>query len=88
MTKTIDNYWLATSGPYSFPTSVQVTSVLGDTVTDVVNVASPAGAVVGGAQFPLSAAYGVVGGILAALACASHHVSPVRIACGVRQLAY
>ncbi|KAL3142617.1 hypothetical protein ABBQ38_002930 [Trebouxia sp. C0009 RCD-2024] len=62
MTKSTDNYWLATSGPYSFPTSVQVTSVLGDTVTDVVNVAAPLGAVVGGAQFPLSAAYEVVQG--------------------------
>lgn len=68
MTKTTDNYWLATSGPYTFPTSVQVTSVLGDVVTDVVNVASPSGAVVGGAQFPLSAAYGVVGGMLPPLA--------------------
>ncbi|KAA6425046.1 MAG: hypothetical protein FRX49_05220 [Trebouxia sp. A1-2] len=41
MTKTVDNYWLADSSSYTFPTSVQVTSVLGDTVTDVVNVASP-----------------------------------------------
>ena len=62
MTKTVDNYWLATDGPYTFPTSVQITSVLGDSVTDVVNVASPTGAVVGAVQFPLSAAYGVVGG--------------------------
>ena len=68
MTKSTDNYWLATSGPYSFPTSVQVTSVLGDTVTDVVNVAAPLGAVVGGAQFPLSAAYDVVQGMLPAFA--------------------
>ena len=90
MTKTTDNYWLATSGPYTFPTSVQVTSVLGDTVTDVVNVASPAGAVVGGAQFPVSAAYGVVGGKLPALAMcksssltcmhASLHLASVSIA--------
>ena len=41
---------------------LQVTSVLGDMVTDVVNVASPSGAVVGAAQFPLSAAYQTVGG--------------------------
>ena len=91
MTKTTDNYWLATSGPYTFPTSVQVTSLLGDTVTDVVNVASPSGAVVGGAQFPLSAAYGVVGGMLPALAVckslslaclrASLHLASVSIAC-------
>lgn len=62
MTKTTDNYWLATDGPYTWPTSVQVTSILGDVVTDVVNVASPSGAVMGAVQFPLSAAYGVVGG--------------------------
>ncbi len=62
MTKTVDNYWLADSSSYTFPTSVQVTSVLGDTVTDVVNVASPSGAVVGAAQFPLSSSYDVVGG--------------------------
>lgn len=76
MTKTVDNYWLATSGPYTFPTSVQVTSILGDTITDVVNVASPTGAVAGGAQFPLSTAYGVVGGMLPAFA--SIHV---RVSC-------
>ncbi|DBB16260.1 TPA: hypothetical protein ACH3X3_014579 [Trebouxia sp. C0006] len=62
MTKTVDNYWLADSSTYTFPTSVQVTSVLGDTVTDIVNVASPSGAVVGTAQFPLSSSYDVVGG--------------------------
>ena len=62
MTKSVDNYWLATDGPYSFPTSVQITSVLGDIVSDIVNVASPQGAVLGAAQFPLSAAYDVVGG--------------------------
>ncbi len=61
MTKTVDNYWLADSSTYTFPASVQVTSVLGDTVTDVVNVASPSGAVVGTAQFPLSSSYDVVG---------------------------
>ena len=43
---------------------LQVTSVLGDMVTDVVNVASPSGAVVGAAQFPFSAAYQTVGGTL------------------------
>ena len=62
MSKTTDNYWLATSGPYTFPFSVQITSILGDMVTDVVNVAAPSGAVVGAAQFPLSAAYETVGG--------------------------
>ena len=88
MTKTTDNYWLATSGPYTFPTSVQVTSVLGDTVTDVVNVASPSGAVVGGAQFPLSAAYGVVGGMLP---CSCHvqvlmsHMSACKFAYSISQ---
>lgn len=85
MTKTVDNYWLVTSGPYTFPTSVQVTSVLGDTITDVVNVASPSGAVAGGAQFPLSAAYGVVGGMLSAFAMCEgllpHHVVSVLTAC-------
>ena len=63
MTKTVDNYWLADSSTYTFPTSVQVTSVLGDTVTDTVNVASPSGAVVGAVQFPLSSTYETVGGI-------------------------
>ena len=88
MIKTTDNYWLATSGPYTFPTSVQVTSVLGDTVTDVVNVASPSGAVLGGAQFPLSAAYGVVGGMLP---CTCHvqvlmsHMSACKFACSISQ---
>ena len=62
MTKTVDNYWLADSSTYTFPTSLQLTSVLGDTVTDIVNVASPTGAVVGAAQFPLSSSYDVVGG--------------------------
>ena len=62
MSKTVDNYWLADTSSYTFPASVQVTSVLGDTVTDVVNVASPSGAVVGAAQFPLSSSYDVVGG--------------------------
>lgn len=85
MTKTVDNYWLATSGPYTFPTSVQVTSVLGDTITDVVNVASPSGAVAGGAQFPLSAAYGVVGGMLTAYPMCKellpHHVVSIRVGC-------
>ena len=62
MTKTVDDYWLADTSTYTFPTSVQLISVLGDTVTDVVNVASPSGAVVGAAQFPLSSSYEVVGG--------------------------
>ena len=69
MTKTVDNYWLADSRTYTFPTSVQVTSVLGDTVADVVNVASPSGAVVGGAQFPLSSSYDVVGGTPSHVTC-------------------
>ncbi|KAL0033434.1 hypothetical protein WJX77_009283 [Trebouxia sp. C0004] len=71
MTKTVDNYWLADSSAYTFPASVQVTSVLGDTVTDVVNVASPSGAVVGAAQFPLSSSYDVVGGAAATTSPAS-----------------
>ena len=73
MTKSVDNYWLATDGPYSFPTSVQITSILGDTVSDVVNVALPQGAVVGAAQFPLSAAYGVVGGKHTPSPCTCQH---------------
>ena len=35
LTKSVDNYWLLTSGgPFSFPATIQLTSVLGDTVTD------------------------------------------------------
>lgn len=62
MSKTVDNYWLATSGPYTFPAAVSLTSVFGDIVTDTVNVASPTGAVAGKAQFPLNSAYETVGG--------------------------
>jgi len=74
MTKTVDNYWLADSSTYTFPTSVQVTSVLGDTVTDIVNVASPSGAVVGTAQFPLSSSYDVVGGTKSHVTCYCLHL--------------
>lgn len=74
MTKTVDNYWLADSSTYTFPTSVQVTSVLGDTVTDIVNVASPSGAVVGTAQFPLSSSYDVVGGTKTHVTCYCLHL--------------
>ncbi len=74
MTRTVDNYWLADSSTYTFPASVQVTSVLGDTVTDAVNVASPSGAVVGAAQFPLSSSYGVVGGTPSHVTCYCLHL--------------
>ena len=63
MARSVDNYWIADSGTYTFPAAVSITSVFGDTVTDTVNVASPTGAVAGTAQFPLSAAYETVGGM-------------------------
>lgn len=65
MARSVDNYWIADSGTYTFPTTVSITSIFGDTVTDTVNVASPTGAVMGKAQFPLNAAYETVGGMIA-----------------------
>ena len=54
MTRTVDNYWLATGKtPFSFPAQVTVTSMLGDTVTDVVP-GGPKGTFAGAAQFPVS----------------------------------
>lgn len=63
MSRSVDNYWIADSGTYTFPAAVSITSIFGDTVTDTVNVASPVGAVLGKAQFPLNAAYETVGGM-------------------------
>lgn len=62
MSKSVDNYWIVDSGTYTFPAALTITSIFGDTVTDTVNVASPTGAVIGKAQFPLNAAYETVGG--------------------------
>lgn len=91
MARSVDNYWIADSGTYTFPAAVSITSVFGDTVTDTVNVASPTGAVTGKAQFPLSAAYEVVGGMyypacrLCPVACSASDWGwtdyPQRLAC-------
>ena len=53
-------YWPA-GGPFTFPASVTVTSIFGDTVTDTINTNAPQGAVMGTVQFPLNAAYATVG---------------------------
>ena len=62
MVKSSDNYFILTSGgPFSFPASVTITSIFGDTVTDTVP-AGPVGTFIGGAQFPLNSQYTSVGG--------------------------
>lgn len=63
MKRTIDNYFVLFSGsPVTFPASVQVTSILGDTVTDTINAASPESPpVTGAAQFPVSSSLPAVG---------------------------
>jgi hypothetical protein len=55
MQATLDAYYILFSGlPINFPTSVMVTSILGDTVTDMIPATSVTGPPVQGtAQFPL-----------------------------------
>lgn len=62
MSRLGDNYFLVQSpGGFSFPAEVEVTSILGDTVRDVVP-GGPVGTFKGGAQFPVSSLWETVGG--------------------------
>ncbi len=59
-----DNYFVITQGgPFTFPTAIRVTSILGDTVQDTVQTSDPSSTALirGSAQFPLRPEYGVVG---------------------------
>ena len=63
--RSADNYFLRTGdGPYQLPLAVIVTSILGDTVRDVVHASDPSTTALirGGAQFPAHAELAVVEG--------------------------
>ncbi|KAK9816478.1 hypothetical protein WJX72_000764 [[Myrmecia] bisecta] len=49
MAPTVDNYWLADGGPFTFPAQVIVTSMLDDTVNDIITT-GPADTSTGAAQ--------------------------------------
>lgn len=78
MKRTIDNYFVLFSGnPVTFPADVQVTSILGDTVTDTINAASPQSPpVTGSGQFPASSTLPSVGQVSSEAAQRPLAVSP------------
>ena len=72
--RSADNYFLLTGdGPYQLPLPIIVTSILGDTVYDVVHASDPSTTALirGSAQFPFHADLGVVGEVPARAASPS-----------------